>query len=114
MSVTRAQTVATDIRSNTVLAPEQWFWGPFFVRPKKIILTKRQGKIIKHKLLKMIQVTVLLHTDHLFLFTKTKTAPRAPKLFYFDEWAPQLSAQVTLVPSGAGMVCFMYVCSVQV
>ena len=34
----------------------------------------------------------------LFGFTKTKTgaktAPRAPKLSYFDVWAPQLSARV--------------------
>ena len=41
---------------------------------------------MKQKLLKMIQVTVWLHTDNLFLFgfTKTKTvattAPRAQKL----------------------------------
>ena len=30
---------------------------------------------------------------------------RAPKLCYFDGRAPQLSARVTLVPPGAGVVC---------
>ena len=64
----------------------------------------------------MIQVTVrliLIHTDEFifFGFTKTKTgaknAPRAPKLGYFDGRAPLLSARVTLVPSGAGVVCHM-------
>ena len=47
----------------------------------------------------------------LFSFTKmetgAKTAPRAPKLSYFDGRAPQLSARITLVPSGAGVVCHM-------
>ena len=53
---------------------------------------------MKQKMLEMIQVTVWLHTDHLFMFgfTKTKTgaktSPRAPKLCYFDGRAPHLSA----------------------
>ena len=70
---------------------------------------------MKQKLLEMIQVTVWLHTDHLFLFgftnTKTgaKTAPRSPKLCYFDGRAPQLSARVTLVPLGAGVVCHVHI-----
>ena len=73
-------------RSNTVLAAEEQFWRPFLERPKKIILIKRWWNSVKQKLLKMIQVTVWIHTDHLYLFgfTKTKTgaktAPRAPKL----------------------------------
>ena len=55
-------------RSNPVLAPEERFWRPFFVRPKKIILIKRRGYSMKQKLLKMIQVTVWLHTDYCFFF----------------------------------------------
>ena len=69
---------------------------------------------IDQTLLEIIQVTVWLHTDHLSLFgftkpkTGPKTAPRAPKLSYFDRRAPQLSDQVTIVPSGAGVVCNTY------
>ena len=68
---------------------------------------------MKQKLLEMIQVTVWLHSDLLFLFgfpkTKTgvKTASRAPKLCYFDGRAPHLSARVTLVTLGAGVDCYM-------
>ena len=48
-------------RSNPVLAP-------VFVRPKKIILIKREYSIsMKQKLLEMIQVTVWLHSDE-FIF----------------------------------------------
>ena len=50
-----------------VLAPEERFWRPFFVRPKKIILMKRQGKRIKRKLLEMVSVTFLFHTDEFIL-----------------------------------------------
>ena len=44
-------------RSNTVLAPKERFWRPFFERPEKIILIKRRGNSMKQKLLEMIQVT---------------------------------------------------------
>ena len=43
------------------------FWPLFFVRPKKIILAKRQGNYMKHMLLETVQVTVLFHTDE-FMF----------------------------------------------
>ena len=44
------------------LTPEELFWRPFFIRPKKIILIKRRGNSMKQKLLEMIQVAVWLHT----------------------------------------------------
>ena len=53
--------------SNPVLAPEEPFLRPFFVRPKKIILFKRRGNSMKQKFLEMIQVAVWLHTDE-FIF----------------------------------------------
>ena len=63
----------------------------------------------------MIQVTVWLHTDELFLFgfTKTKTgaktAPQAPKLSYFDGRAHQLIAQVNHgTPLAAGVIGHVY------
>ena len=87
--------VAPACRSNPVLGPEERIWCLFSVRPKKIILTKRRGNSIKHKLLEMIRVTVH-HTDYFCLKkTKkgTKTTPGAPKLSYFDRQAPQLSDQ---------------------
>ena len=65
--------------------------------------------------LEMIQVTVWLHTDHLFLFgfTKTKTGaktvPRAPKLSYFHGRAPQLSAWVYHGTPTAGVIGHIYV-----
>ena len=72
----------------------------FFERPENIILIKRRGKSIKQKLLEMIQVTVLFHTDEFILVwsfkngTGAKTTHRVPKLGYFDGRAPQLTAQV--------------------
>ena len=58
----------------------------------------------------MIQGTIWLHTDE-FIFvwfykTKTgaKTAPRAPKLSFFDERAPQLSALVNHGTPAAGVI----------
>ena len=54
-------------RSDPVLAPQERVWHPFFVRPKKIILIKSQGKSMEQKLLEIVQVTVLFHTDE-FLF----------------------------------------------
>ena len=65
---------------------------------------------MKQKLLEMIQVTVWLHTDELFMFgfTKTKTgaktATRAPKLNYFDGRAPQLSVRVNHGTPAAGVI----------
>ena len=56
---------------NPVLAPEERFWRPFFVRLKKNILVNMQGKSMrKYELLEMIQVTVLFHTDE-FIFVWT-------------------------------------------
>ena len=51
---------------------------------------------------------------NLFLFglSKTeagaKTAPRAPKLGYFDRRGPKLSARVTLATLGADVACLNY------
>ena len=65
---------------------------------------------MKQKLLEVVQVTFLFHTN-LFLFglTKTetgaKTAPWMPKLDYFDGRVPKLSSRVTLATSGAYLVC---------
>ena len=63
----------------------------------------------------MVQFTVLFYTFPflliLFCFdiTKTemasKTTPRVPKLGYKGGRVPHLSTRVTLVPSGAGVVC---------
>ena len=44
-------------RSNPDLAPEERFWRPYFVRPKK-----RWGQSMKHKLLEMVQV---VHTNEI-------------------------------------------------
>ena len=68
-------------RSNTVLAPKERFWRPFFVRSKKIILIKRRGNSMNQNLLEMIQVTVWLHTkEFFFVFTKTKTGAKTELL----------------------------------
>ena len=40
--------------------------------------------------------------------TGAKTAPRVPKLGYFEGWLPKLSSRVTLVTLGASVVCHMY------
>ena len=51
---------------------------------------------------------------NLFLFgfskakTGAKTAPRVPKLGYFDGRVPKLSCRVKLATSGAGVVCHVY------
>ena len=61
---------------------------------------------MKQKLLEIIQVTVWVHTDEVLFvgFTKTKTAPRAPKLSYFDGRAPQLSARINHGTPAAGVI----------
>ena len=59
----------------------------------------------------MVQVTVLFHSGE-FIFvglSKTemgaKTAPRVPKLGYFNGRVPKLSSRVTLAMLGASVVC---------
>ena len=97
-----------------VLAPEEQFWRPIFVKPKKIILIKRRGNSLKQKLLEMIQVTVgfILMNLFLFGFTKTKTgaktAPRAPRLSSFDGRASQLSARVNHGTPATGVIGHIY------
>ena len=65
---------------------------------------------MKLKLSEMVQVTVLFHTDD-FIFvwsvkTRSKTAPRGPKLGYYVGRVPKLSVtRVTLATSVAGVVC---------
>ena len=67
----------------------------------------------KKKLLEMVQLSFLFRTFPIifvcFDITKTemaaKTAPRVPKLGQKGGRVPQLSARVTLVLSGAGVVC---------
>ena len=59
------------------LAPEEWFWPLFFVRPKNIILIKRRENSMKQKLSEMIQITVWLYTDDFFCwFYKNKNGPQ--------------------------------------
>ena len=69
---------------------------------------------MNQKLLEMVQVTVLYHTDDFILFglskteTAAKTAPRVPKLGDFDGRVPKLSFRVTH-KSGAGVVCHIHI-----
>ena len=69
---------------------------------------------MKQKLLEMVEVTVLFHTDE-FIYvwsfkngTGAKTAPRVQKLGYFDGRVPKLSSRMKLATSGAGVVCHIY------
>ena len=68
---------------------------------------------MKQKLLEMVQVTILFHTDEYFFFGFSKTKMGAkitslvPKLGYFDGRVPKLSCRVTLAMSGAGVVGHM-------
>ena len=84
-----------------------------FCKAKKDYIDQEAGESMKQKLSEIVQVTVLFHTD-LFLFglSKTeagaKTAPRVPKLGYYDGRVPKLSSRVTLATSGAGVVCHMH------
>ena len=58
---------------------------------------------MKQKLLEMVQVTVLFHTDE-FIFVwsfkngtrRQNRSPRVPKLGYFVGQVPKLSSRVTL------------------
>ena len=70
---------------------------------------------MKQKLLEMVQVTVFFILMNLFLSglseteTDAKTAPRVPKLGYFDRRVPKFSSRVTLATSGAGVACHILV-----
>ena len=84
---------------------------PVFWKAKNIILIKRRGKSTLQKLLKMVQVSVLFHTDE-FIFVLSfkngaKTSPRVSKLGsgYYDGRVPKLSFRVTLATSADGVVC---------
>ena len=62
---------------------------------------------MKQKLLEMIQVTVwLLNYEYMFVWSYKNGNGRQNRS-NFNGQAPQLSARVTLVPTGAGMVCHM-------
>ena len=66
------------------------------------------------KLLEMVQVTVLFHTDKIIVWsfkkeTGAKIAPLVPKLGYFDGQVPKLGSQVTLAASGAGVVRHIFI-----
>ena len=82
-----------------------------FCKAKKDYIGQEAGESMNQKLLEMVQVTVLYHTDDFILFglskteTAAKTAPRVPKLGDFDGRVPKLSFHVTLAKSGAGVVC---------
>ena len=64
---------------------------------------------MKQKLFEMVPVIVFFYTDEFILFgfskteTGAKTAPRLPKLGYFDGRVPKLRSRLTLVTSGADM-----------
>ena len=68
---------------------------------------------MKQKLFEMVPVIVFFYTDEFILFgfskteTGAKTAPRLPKLGYFDGRVPKLRSRLTLVTSGADVVCHM-------
>ena len=70
---------------------------------------------MNQKLLEMVPVTVLFHTDE-FIFVRSfkketcaKTAPREPKRGNFDGRVPKLGSRVTLAKSGAGVACHIYI-----
>ena len=72
---------------------------------------------MKQKLLEMIQVAVLFHTDEFIFVWSFKNGngrqnrPRVPKLGYFDGRVPKLSSRVTLATSRVCVVC--HICSAQ-
>ena len=55
-------------------------------------------------------ITPPLYQYNLFVLQKTgaKTAPLAPKLGYFDGWAPQLSVRVNPEMPAAGLIGHMF------
>ena len=57
---------------------------------------------MKQKLFEMVQVTVFFSYKN---GNGRQTAPRVPKLGYFDGRVPKLSSRVTHASSGAGVVC---------
>ena len=71
---------------------------------------------MKQKLVEMVQVTVLRHTDE-FIFDRIgfkngngrQNSSSGAKTGYFDGRVPKLSSRVTLATSGAGVVCHMYI-----
>ena len=82
-----------------------------FCKAKKYYIVPEAGESMKQKLSEIVQVTVeIVQVTDLFLFglSKTeagaKTAPRVPKLGYFNGWVPNLSNSVTLALSWAGLV----------
>ena len=79
-------------RINTVLAPEERLWHPFFVRPKKDYINQEAGKSMEQNLFEMVQVNALFHSDEFFVCLviqkQKKTAPRVPKLCYFNGRVP--------------------------
>ena len=74
----------------SVVKPDTKVWRPFYGRPKKIILIKMRGIIWNKSCWKWFKLLFgFIPDEFIFVcFTKTKTgaktAPRAPKLSYFD------------------------------
>ena len=81
---------------------------------KKDYIDQEAGEKYEKKLLEMVQVTVFFILMNLFLFSLTKketgakTAPRVPKLGYFDGRVPKLSSRLTLATSGASVVIYTH------
>ena len=62
---------------------------------------------MKQRLLEMVQVTVLFHSNE-FIFAlsfKIGNGCQNRSSGYFDERVPKLGSQVTLATSAAGVVC---------
>ena len=77
-------------------------WRPFFVRPTKIILIKKRGKVWSKSCWKWSKLLFCFILMNWFLFgpsktqTGAKTAPRVPNLGYFDGRVPKFSSRLTL------------------
>ena len=66
---------------------------------------KKQNNKLNHFKLLFYFILVLHGHGRQNCSSDAKTTPRVPKLGNNGGWVPQLSARVTLVPSGAGVVC---------
>ena len=98
--------VTRELTFGTHLSKYPSFGARFFVRPKKIILIKRRGKSMEQKLLEIVQVTVLFHTDELFfVWSKTETAGRQNRSSGAKTWLLRRAGAKT---SGAGVVCHVF------
>ena len=84
--------------------------GTNFWHPCKFLKNKTVTRTIFNNFRFVIFHRIMINIIF-FGLTKTgaKTAPRVPKLDYFDGRVPKVSSRVTLATSGAGVVCQMYI-----